>query len=94
MGALISVINDFFCWFGSVLDNPGGFLNAIANVLITVSLAILPSTPQSLKVSSLLASIAQDNALAAWFIATVLSALSPALLIHYTIKIWKLLPFT
>ena len=94
MSALISFISGFFCWFGSVLANPGGFLNSFMNFLITASAVFFPTTPNSVKLSTFLANIASDNNLAAWFIHQILLAIAPLLIIYFTITIWKLLPFT
>lgn len=94
MSALIGVINDFFCWFGSILSSPGGFLNSFINFLITSSAVFFPSTPQSVKLSSLLAPILSTDSLVAWLISQVLIGLSPALALYLGVTLWKMLPFT
>lgn len=81
-------------WLLGALSNPQGFMNGFVNRTIDVVAVVLPSTPDQLKVSSIVNSVSLFlPAVGKAVIAEIFITISSMFVLFAAVKLYKLIPF-
>jgi hypothetical protein len=89
----LDFIKETIEWIVAIFKNPLGFFNQCINYVIDLMSAILPSTPDNLKIGSLISNVGDTTGLGRSLISTLFDTFAQLAGIALVIKIYKLIPF-
>ena len=92
--AVAAGLTSIVAWLLGALADPQGAMNSVVNTTIDVIAAFLPSTPESLKLGTLLDGVAASMpAVGRGIISEIFITISSMFALVAVIKLYKLIPF-